>query len=70
MKGVSAVLVVDDDMIETLMEHEGVRPKMQDLVNCSEPRSASRRCWTPVLDVDTARDFLDAAKALLEVIRT
>jgi hypothetical protein len=70
MRGVSAVLVVDDDLMDTLMDHEGVRPKMQDLVSCSEPRSASRRCWTPVLDVDTARDFLDAAKALLEVIRS
>ena len=68
-KGVSAALVVDDDLMEEWIEREDVRPKIRDLVTCSEPKSATRRCWTPVLDVDTARDFLMAAKALLEVIR-
>ena len=68
-RGVSAVLVVDDDLMETLMDHEEVKPKIRSLVTCSETDNTSRRCWTPVLDVDTAREFLMAAKALLEVVR-
>jgi hypothetical protein len=68
-KGVSAVLVVDDEVMDDLLGHESVQPKIRDLVNCSDPKSASRRCWTPVLDVNTARDFLMAAKALLEIVR-
>ncbi len=69
-KGVSAALVVDDDLMGVWLEREEVRPKIRDLVTCTEDTGASRRCWTPVLDVDTARDFLNAAKALLEVIRS
>jgi len=68
-KGVSAVLVVEDDMLEFLMGHEMLRPKVRDLISCSDPKGRQRRCWTPVLDVDTARDFLMAAKALLEIVR-
>jgi hypothetical protein len=68
-QGVSAVLVVDDEVIDNLMDHEDVQPKIRNLVNCAEAKGTSRRCWTPVLDVDTARDFLFAARALLDVIR-
>jgi hypothetical protein len=68
-RGVTAVLVVDDEMMEPLLGHEDVGPKMRDLVNCSDPKGAARRCWTPVLDVDTAREFLTASKVLLEIIR-
>jgi hypothetical protein len=66
---VSAVLVVDDDLIEDLLGHEEVQPRIRELVTCSDPKGASRRCWTPVLDVSTARDFLMAAKALVEIVR-
>ena len=68
-RGVSAVLVVDDEMIEPWVQLDEVSPRIRDLVSCTEPKGASHRCWTPVLDVDTARDFLMAAKALLQVIR-
>ena len=69
-RGVSAVLVVDDDLLEALMAHDDLQSSVGELVQCSEPKGASRRCWTPVLDVDTARNFLLAARALLEVIRS
>ncbi len=68
--GVSAVLVVDDDSLDPLMEHEEMTPSIRNLVECSEPKGSSRRCWTPVLDVDTARNFLSAARGLLEVVRS
>jgi len=68
--GVSAVLVVDDDSLEQLMEREEMTPSIRNLVERSEPKGSSRRCWTPVLDVDTARNFLNAARGLLEVIRS
>ena len=68
-KGVSAVLVVDDELKEELIDREGFPRRVRDLVACSDTKGTSRRCWTPVLDVDTARDFLTAAKTLLEIIR-
>ncbi len=68
-KGVSAVLVLEEDLMGPFMAQEEVRPKIRSLVKCSETESTTRRCWTPVLDVDTAREFLMAAKALLAVIR-
>ena len=68
--GVSAVLVVDDDLLDPLMEHEGMTPSIRNLVECSEPKGSGRRCWTPVLDVDTARNFLYAARGLLEIIKS
>ena len=69
-RGVSAVLVVDDDSKDALMEHPDTQQSIKELVNCSEPRGSTRRCWTPVLDVDTARAFLLAARGLLSVIRS
>jgi hypothetical protein len=69
-RGVSAVLLVDDDLLDPLMEHENMGPKIRELVTCSDPKNASRRCWTPVLDVNTAREFLASAKALLEIVRS
>jgi hypothetical protein len=68
-KGVTAVLVVDDEVMESLLDHDEVGPKIRDLINCSDPKGSARRCWTPVLDVDTAREFLTASKALLEIVR-
>lgn len=68
--GVSAVLVVDEDQMTTLLDHDDIQPSIQNLVNCAEAKGTSRRCWTPVLDVDTARNFLLAARALLDVIRS
>jgi hypothetical protein len=68
-KGVSGVLVVEDQSLEELMKHEGMRPTMRELVSCSEPKGTTRRCWTPVLDVNTARDFLQSVRALLEIVR-
>jgi hypothetical protein len=68
-KGVSAVIVVEDKALDQLMAHEDMRPSIKHLVECSEPVSASRRCWTPILDVNTARDFLFSVRALLYVIR-
>jgi hypothetical protein len=64
------VLVVDDDSLETLMDHEEMTPSIRNLVEGSEPKGSSRRCWTPVLDVDTARNFLSAARGLLDVLRS
>jgi len=69
-RGVSVVLVVEDDLKDELLVHDEVQAKMRELVTRSEPKSSSRRCWTPVLDVKTARDFLMATKALLEIVRT
>ncbi len=68
-KGVSAVLVVDDDSVDQLMEHPEMAQPIRELVRCSEPKGSSRRCWTPVVDVETARNFLMASKSLLEVIK-
>lgn len=69
-KGVSAILVVDEDSREGLMQHPDTQQSIKDLVDCSEPKGSSRRCWTPVLDVDTARAFLLAARGLLAVMRS
>lgn len=68
-RGVSAILVVDEDSREALMQHPDTQQSIKDLVDCSEPKGSSRRCWTPVLDVDTARAFLLAARGLLAVMR-
>ena len=68
-RGVCAVLVVADIDLEALMGHKDLRPKIRELLNCAEPKEARRTCLTPVLDVETARDFLLAARALLEVVR-
>ena len=68
-RGVSAILVVDEDSREALMQHPDTLRSIKDPVDGSEPKGSSRRCWTPVLDVDTARAFLLAARGLLAVIR-
>ncbi len=68
--GVSAVLVVDNRFIDELLEHEDFKPSIRKLLTSAEPKAAARRCWTPVLDVDTARAFLLSARALLTVIRS
>ncbi len=68
-RGVSAVLVVEDRFMEPLTSHEDMRASIRSLIECSEPKATCRRCWTPVLDVETARDFLLSARALLGIIR-
>lgn len=65
--GVSAVLVVEDEALDGLLEREEVRGSIRELVRCTEGSGSVKRCWTPVLDVDTARDFLMSARALLEI---
>jgi hypothetical protein len=69
-KGVSVVLVVNERFVDKLLEHRDMRPSIRKLLAGCRSGTITRRCWTPVLDVDTARDFLLSARALLEVIRS
>ncbi len=68
--GVSVVLVVNERFVDNLLEHADMRPSIRKLLMGCETATTTRRCWTPVLDVDTARDFLLSARALLEIIRS
>jgi hypothetical protein len=68
-RGVSAVLVVEDRYIDELLTHDDMTSSIKGLIDVSEPKAACRRCWTPVLDVETARDFLLSARALLGIVR-
>ena len=69
-KGVSVVLVVNERFVNQMLEHADMRPSIRKLLTGCKTETTTRRCWTPVLDVDTARDFLLSTRALLEVIRS
>lgn len=69
-RGVSAMLIVEDPILSDLLGHDDMRPSMRSRLSETEEGREVHRCWTPVLDVDSARDFLLSARALIELMRS
>ena len=68
-KGVLGVLVVREAHAAALLDHKDVSKGMAALIEGTRPEGDARKCFVPVLDVDTAREFLICVRAITEVLR-
>jgi len=68
-KGVLGTLVVREGLVEALLAHKDVSKDMAALVEGAGADGDARKCFVPVLDVDTAREFLFCVRAMTEVLR-
>ncbi len=68
-KGVLGALIVQDRNLKPLLGHRDVSAAMSQRIQAAAPEGDARICWVPVLDVDTAREFLLSVRATLEVLR-
>jgi hypothetical protein len=68
-RGVLGALVVQERNLGPLLGHKDVTAKMADRIRTAPPEGEGRTCWVPVLDVDTAREFLLSVRATLDVMR-
>jgi hypothetical protein len=69
-RAVLGVLVVQEPNLQALVAHTSVSESVRELVEGTRPSGDTRNCFVPVLDVDIARDFLNAVRAMTEVLRT
>lgn len=68
-RGVLGALVVREGIVKALLAHKDVSRGMAALVEGARPDGDARTCFVPVLDVDTAREFLFCVRAITEVLR-
>jgi len=67
--GVLGALVVQERNLTPLLAHKDLTASMSERIKAAPPEGDARTCWVPVLDVNTAREFLLSVRATLEVLR-
>jgi len=68
-RGVLGALVVREGHVKALAGDKDVRKGMAALIEGTGPDGDARKCFVPVLDVDTAREFLSCVRAMTEMLR-